>query len=98
VMGATKPDPVGAVAPIPLNEKGSNRFGPHRTAEGPRRRQKKKGKRPAARRCDLLPLLPSGPDGVQRELAVRDLPLSVRGIPAKCRIVWDDTNARRFRP
>src|SRR6056297_1891180 len=41
--------------------------------------QRKKGKRPAARRCDLLPLLPSGPDGVQRELAVRDLPYSVRG-------------------
>ena len=46
--------------------------------------KRKKGKRSAARRCDLLPLLPSGPDGVQRELAVRDLPFSVRGIPAKC--------------
>lgn len=35
---------------------------------------KKMGKRPTSRRCDLLPLLPSGPDGVQRELAVWDLP------------------------
>jgi len=59
-------------------------------------KQKKKGKRPAARRCDLLPLLPSGPDGVQRELAVRDLPLSMRGIPAKCRCVCDGTQHGRF--
>ena len=28
----------------------------------------KKGKLPASRRYNLLPLLPSGPDGVQREL------------------------------
>ena len=35
----------------------------------------------AAARCDLLPLLPSGPDGVQRELAVRDLPLFSAGDP-----------------
>jgi len=55
--------------------------------------QNKKGKRPAARRCDLLPLLPSGPDGVQRELAVRDLPLSVRGIPAKCWSLCDGIGA-----
>jgi hypothetical protein len=40
-----------------------------------RGRAKKKGKLPVSRRYDLLPLLPSGPDGVQRELAVRDLPL-----------------------
>ncbi len=28
-----------------------------------------------SRRFNLLPLLPSGPDGIQRELAARDLPL-----------------------
>ena len=32
------------------------------------------GKLPISRRYDLLPLLPSGPDGIQRELAVWDLP------------------------
>jgi len=37
--------------------------------------QKKMGKLPVSRRYNLLPLLPSGPDGVQRELAVRDLPM-----------------------
>lgn len=36
--------------------------------------QKKKGKLPVSHRYNLLPLLPSGPDGVQRELVVRDLP------------------------
>ncbi len=35
---------------------------------------KRKGKHPVSRRYNLLPLLPSGPGGVQRELAVRDLP------------------------
>jgi len=34
----------------------------------------KRGKRPASHRYDLLPLLPSGPDGVERELVVQDLP------------------------
>ena len=38
--------------------------------------KKKKGKRPISRRYNLLPLLPSGPDGVQRELAVWDLPFA----------------------
>ena len=33
-----------------------------------------KGKLTVSRRYNLLPLLPSGPDGVQRELSVRDLP------------------------
>jgi len=36
----------------------------------------KEGKLPVSRRYNLLPLLPSGPDGVRRELAVRDLPLA----------------------
>ena len=36
--------------------------------------KKKKGKRTASHRYDLLPLLPSGPDGVQRELTARDSP------------------------
>ncbi len=36
---------------------------------------KKEGKRSVSHRYDLLPLLPSGPDGVQRELVVRDLPM-----------------------
>src|SRR5690606_24435051 len=44
------------------------------TDHGPRVNKKSEGKRSASRRFDLLPLLPSGPDGVQRELAVRDLP------------------------
>jgi len=35
---------------------------------------KKRGKRPISRRYDLLPLLPSDPDGVHRELAVWNLP------------------------
>ena len=34
----------------------------------------KKGKRPVSHRINLLPLLPSGPHGVQRELVVQDLP------------------------
>ena len=38
--------------------------------------KKKKGKRTASHRYDLLPLLPSGPDGVQRELTARDSPFS----------------------
>ncbi len=38
--------------------------------------KKKKGKRPVSHRYDLLPLLPSGPDGFQRELTVRDSPFS----------------------
>lgn len=37
-----------------------------------------KGKRSVSRRSNLLPLLPSGPDGVQRELAARDLPFEPR--------------------
>ena len=36
---------------------------------------KKEGKRSVSHRYNLLPLLPSGPDGVQRELVVRDLPM-----------------------
>lgn len=36
---------------------------------------KKVGKRSVSHRYNLLPLLPSGPDGVQRELVVRDLPM-----------------------
>jgi len=39
-----------------------------------RERKKKKGKLPISRRYDLLPLLPSDPDGIHRELAVWDLP------------------------
>jgi len=35
---------------------------------------KKRGKLPISRRYDLLPLLPSDPDGVHRELAVWNLP------------------------
>jgi len=38
--------------------------------------KKKKGKRPVSHRYNLLPLLPSGPDGFQRELTVRDSPFS----------------------
>ncbi len=82
-----------------LNAGGFRRFGTDKTspAVGRQRPKEKKGKRPAARRCDLLPLLPSGPDGVQRELAVRDLPFPVRGIPAICRIHFDKGGAQRFR-
>src|SRR5690625_7439468 len=36
--------------------------------------QKKRGKLPISRRYDLLPLLPSDPDGLDRELAVWNLP------------------------
>jgi len=36
--------------------------------------KKTRGKLPISRRYDLLPLLPSGPDGIQRELAVWNLP------------------------
>src|SRR5690625_692290 len=36
--------------------------------------QKKRGKLPKSRRYDLLPLLPSDPDGLDRELAVWNLP------------------------
>jgi len=36
--------------------------------------KKKRGKLPISRRYDLLPLLPSDPDGVHRELAVWNLP------------------------
>lgn len=35
-----------------------------------------KGKLSTSHRCDLLPLLPSGPGGIQRELVVYDFPLS----------------------
>lgn len=35
---------------------------------------KKEGKLSASRRYNLLPLLPSDPDGVQRELAAQSLP------------------------
>ena len=37
-------------------------------------RNKKKGKLDTSHRYDLLPLLPSGPGGIQRELVVYDLP------------------------
>lgn len=40
--------------------------------------EKKEGKLPISRRYDLLPLLPSDPDGVHRELAVWNLPESLR--------------------
>jgi len=40
--------------------------------------KKKEGKLPISRRYDLLPLLPSGPDGVHKELAVWNLPRQVR--------------------
>ena len=46
------------------------------------------GKRPTSRRCDLLPLLPSGPDGVQRELAVWDLPNRCGVSPRKGAILY----------
>ena len=36
--------------------------------------EKIRGKRSASHRYNLLPLLPSGPDGVERELVVQDLP------------------------
>lgn len=36
--------------------------------------KRKKGKLNTSHRYDLLPLLPSGPGGVQRELVVYDLP------------------------
>src|SRR5690625_7920308 len=36
--------------------------------------KKKRGKLPISRRYDLLPLLPSDPDGLDRELAVCNLP------------------------
>ena len=38
------------------------------------REKQKKGKLDTSHRYDLLPLLPSGPGGVQRELVVYDFP------------------------
>ena len=38
------------------------------------REKQKKGKLDTSHRYDLLPLLPSGPGGIQRELVVYDLP------------------------
>ena len=38
------------------------------------REEQKKGKLDTSHRYDLLPLLPSGPGGIQRELVVYDLP------------------------
>lgn len=40
----------------------------------------KKGKLNTSHRYDLLPLLPSGPGGIQRELVVYDLPDAKVGI------------------
>ena len=37
---------------------------------------KKKGKLLISHRYNLLPLLPSGPGGIHRELVVQDLPLA----------------------
>lgn len=42
-----------------------------------------KGKLTVSRRFNLLPLLPSGSDGVQRELSVRDLPFGCVSTQAK---------------
>ena len=38
--------------------------------------KQKKGKLSTSHRYDLLPLLPSGPGGVQRELVVYDFPVA----------------------
>jgi hypothetical protein len=37
---------------------------------GPLKKKKEKGRRFTSHRCDRLPLLPSGPGGVQQELVV----------------------------
>jgi hypothetical protein len=50
------------------------------------------GKLPTSHRYDYLPLLPSGPGGVQQELIVQDLPAAKVEkkplVPNKKKVLW----------
>ena len=72
----TTTEPVNVVPGIIIRAKETIWMTPERRSFFVRSDKKKKGKRPVSHRYDLLPLLPSGPDGFQRELTVQDSPFS----------------------